>query len=209
MNSIPNIAIIDYGAGNQLSVIRAFEYLGAKVSVLNNPNSMKDFSHVVLPGVGSFYRSVKLMKELNWDECLLDLVNSGKPLLGICLGMQLLFSKGTEDGDARGLNIIPGEVNHFLSKNNLINIQVPHVGFDTVNVMNDSLLFKDLSDKSDFYFTHSYIVSCPSEFVTGKTFHGKNFVSAVEQQNVVGTQFHPEKSQINGLNLLKNFINYF
>ena len=102
----PNVAIVDYGAGNQVSVAKAFEYLGANVSILSNPESMDRFSHIVLPGVGSFNRSINFMRELNWDQSLIEIAKQGKPLLGICLGMQLLFSIGSEDGISQGLNII-------------------------------------------------------------------------------------------------------
>ena len=209
MNSKPKVALIDYGAGNQTSVLKAFEYIGADVNILKNPQSMRDYSHIVLPGVGSFYRSINLIRKLNWDECILNLAKEGKPLLGICLGMQLLFTKGTEDGDSLGLDLIPGEVNHFSLNANLKGLRLPHVGFDSVYINNESLLFKNLPSNLDFYFTHSYTANCKDSFIISKTVHGKKFASAVENGNVLGTQFHPEKSQINGLNLLKNFLNYY
>ena len=209
MNTKPNVAIIDYGAGNQESVKKAFEYVGANAHVIKSPESMKMFSHIVLPGVGSFFRSINYMKELAWDKCLIDSAKSGKPILGICLGMQLLFSKGNEDGISLGLDIIPGEVKRFSFDQSLERLTIPHVGFDTVYFKNDSLLFKNLPKKLDFYFTHSYIAKCDDSYVSGETIHGERFVSAVEHENVIGTQFHPEKSQSNGLKVLKNFLNNF
>ena len=205
----PNVAIVDYGAGNQVSVAKAFEYLGANVSILSNPESMDRFSHIVLPGVGSFNRSINFMRELNWDQSLIEIAKQGKPLLGICLGMQLLFSIGSEDGISQGLNIIPGEVNRFSFDTKVEGLSIPHVGFDTVYLNLNSKLFKNLSKEMDFYFTHSYIANCPDRYIVGETFHGENFVSAVENQNVAGTQFHPEKSQKNGLKVLENFLIYF
>ena len=209
MISKPNVAIIDYGAGNQESVKKAFEYIGAKAYVIKTPESMNRFSHIVLPGVGSFYRSINYMRKLGWDKCLIDNAESGKPILGICLGMQLLFSKGTEDGISLGLDMIPGEVGRFSFDPSLERLTIPHVGFDTVYLKNNSLLFKNLSKELDFYFTHSYIANCVDSYVSGETIHGQRFVSAVENKNVVGTQFHPEKSQSNGLKVLKNFLNNF
>tara|TARA_B100001057_G_C22576466_1_gene843258 strand:- start:174 stop:809 length:636 start_codon:yes stop_codon:yes gene_type:complete len=209
MNSKPNVAIIDYGAGNQESVKKAFEYIGAKAHVIKRPESMKRFSHIVLPGVGSFYRSINYMRELDWDECIIDNAKSGKPILGICLGMQLLLSKGTEDGISFGLDIVPGEVKRFSFDPSLERLTIPHVGFDTVYLKNNSLLFKNLPNELDFYFTHSYIANCVDSYVSGETIHGERFVSAIEKENVVGTQFHPEKSQSNGLKVLKNFLDNF
>ena len=205
----PKVAIVDYGAGNNASVAKAFEYLGANVDIINNPKSMHCFSHIVLPGVGSFNRSINFMRELNWDQCLIEIAKEGKPLLGICLGMQLLFSLGSEDGISQGLNIIPGEVNKFSFDTEVEGLSIPHVGFDTVYLNLNSKLFKNLSKELDFYFTHSYIAKCQEMYIVGETFHGEKFVSAVENQNVAGTQFHPEKSQINGLKVLENFLIYF
>ena len=209
MNTTPNVALIDYGAGNQASVARAFKYIGANVFVLSRPQSMQKYSHIVLPGVGSFKSSIKKIRELNWDECLIDIAKSGKPLLGICLGMQLLFTEGYEDGFSFGLDIIPGEVNSFSFDPKIFKLSIPHVGFDTVKVKNDSMLFKNFSETLDFYFTHSYRAICSDKYTASETIYGENFVSTVEKDNVVGTQFHPEKSQKNGLNLLKNFLNNY
>ena len=143
MNSKPNVAIIDYGAGNQESVKKAFEFVDANAQVIKNPESLRRFSHIVLPGVGSFYRSINHMRELAWDECLIDNAKSGKPILGICLGMQLLLSKGTEDGISLGLDMIPGEVKRFSFDPILEKLNIPHVGFDTVYFKRNSLLFKN------------------------------------------------------------------
>ena len=204
------VAILDYGAGNLHSVCQAFSYLGATVALISDPDDLHDFSHLVLPGVGSFRRAMHLIKQRGLDDALHQQVRAGIPLLGICLGMQLLARRSSEDGETNGLALIDADVDRFGFDATQTNLKIPHVGFDSVMPVEDSILMKGFDAEVDFYFTHSYRMLCKdSSAVAASSYHGECYVSAVEIGNVVGTQFHPEKSQANGLTLLQNFLELF
>ena len=204
------VAVIDYGTGNLKSVCQAFKYLKIEVEIVKDPNSLVDYSHLILPGVGSFRRAMTSIKERKLDHILFDLVNDGKPILGICLGMQILASRGSEDGETQGLGLIPGDVDRFSFSSKNTGLKIPHVGFNTVNAKPDCRLFTGLGLEVDFYFTHSYRMICKSDNdVCATAFHGEQFVASLEHRAIAGVQFHPEKSQANGLQLLKNFVHYF
>ena len=210
MNSPMRVAIIDYGAGNLRSVQQSLLYLDAEAKVVSEPDQVSGFSHVVLPGVGSFNRAMASMKRRGLDELLRGLVKEGVPVLGICLGMQLLASRSSEGGETCGLDLIIGEVDRFSFKKDSNGLKIPHVGFSTVRPTKNSRLFKGFSDEIDFYFTHSYRLKAREESsIAAYSWHGETFTSAVEQGLLAGTQFHPEKSQANGLRLLANFLKYF
>jgi len=200
------VTIIDYGMGNIWSVKSALEYLGCNVKVTDDNEIIKDSKYLVLPGVGSFKKAMFSLSKNKLDEAILEatLKNKSK-ILGICLGMQLMGNKGFEDGETDGLGLIPKTVEKFKeSKKNIY--KIPHIGFNSVKSETNSILFKDLADKSDFYFVHSYRMLGDGNGIEATTVNGEIFLAAYEKDNIFATQFHPEKSQTNGLTLLKNFL---
>ena len=206
MNHI-KIAIIDYGMGNLRSVANAFNAIGYLASIVQNPNDLSQASHIVLPGVGAFGDGMKNLRLSGWLDILeREIIEKRKPFLGICLGMQLLATMGTEYGLHEGLNWISGTVKKIES--NDPQIRVPHVGWNDVLFLKKDELYKDLGDSQAFYFVHSYVfdVKDKSSVVSGVTGHGIEFISSIEKDNIYATQFHPEKSQKIGLKVLENFI---
>lgn len=202
-----NLTVIDYGMGNIWSVLNALRYLGCKPMVSSDPNEIARAESLLLPGVGSFRKAMATLKETGLDEAILNAVQTkGSKILGICLGMQLMGSRGSEDGDMLGLGLIPTPVNMFTPQEVGAN-KIPHIGFDLVHSKPDARLFRGLPDAADFYFVHSYRML--ADGLSGQTAickYGKEFLAAYEQDNIYATQFHPEKSQTNGLVLLKNFL---
>jgi imidazole glycerol-phosphate synthase subunit HisH len=201
------ITIIDYGMGNIWSVLSALRYLGCEPVVSNDPQTIADAESLLLPGVGSFKRAMETLQQTGLDHAIKEAVTGrGKKILGICLGMQLLGSKGTEDGDIEGLGLIANTVDRFTPAEVAGN-KIPHIGFDTVYAAPGALLFRGMPAEADFYFVHSYRMLASG--LTGKAAtcrYGLEFLAAYEQENIYATQFHPEKSQTNGLVLLRNFI---
>ena len=197
------IAIIDYGMGNLRSVSKAFEAVGHDAVVTRDPIVIKNASHVVLPGVGAFGDCMANLEQFNLIEPIRSTIQSGKPFLGICLGLQLLFTESEEFGVHKGLNLICGKVRKFVLDPEL---KVPHMGWNQVQVQRSCPLFDEIPNGSDWYFVHSYFVEpADSAVVATTTTYGVSFVSTVWKDNVVACQFHPEKSQSVGLRLLKNF----
>lgn len=205
---MPKIGIIDYGVGNLRSVQNAVQYGNKEVScsLIRDPNELKDFSHIILPGVGAFENAIQKVRAVGFDEALHEVVEAGHLLLGICLGMQLLANRSYEFGEHEGLGLIPGEVKSL--KEGTASLRVPHIGWNSVEFQSeDHPLFQGLESGSDFYFVHSFYFSCLSEeHVLGVTDYGRNFSSVVGTKNVFGAQFHPEKSQEMGLQVIKNFL---
>ncbi|WP_200763552.1 imidazole glycerol phosphate synthase subunit HisH [Nitrosophilus alvini] len=199
------IAIVDYNMGNLASVKNAFIKIGAKSNIEKDAEKLKNYDKIILPGVGAFGDAVEHLKEYGMDEAIKEFVKSGKPLLGICLGMQLLFDKSYEFGEHVGLGLIPGEVVPFDRNRFEHRLKVPHMGWNELFVQKDTPLFKDMPKAFYLYFVHSYHAVCEEEFVIGKTIYGYEFVSAVQRENIFGLQPHPEKSHDNGLKILKNF----
>ncbi len=197
------IAIIDYGMGNLRSVHKAFEAVGHHALVTREAGIIKSASHVVLPGVGAFGDCMDNLRKYGLEEPIHAAIASGKPFLGICLGLQLLFTDSEEFGLHRGLNIIPGRVRRFSTASAL---KVPHMGWNQVTMERPCSLFEGIPDGSDWYFVHSYYVDPvdPSVTVT-RTTYGSPFASSIWHDNIVACQFHPEKSQTVGLRLIKNF----
>ncbi len=197
------IAVIDYGMGNLRSVSKALEFVGAEVVVTDSPKKLKEAAGLVLPGVGAFRDAVRNLKKKGLWEAIVEEVEKGKPFLGICLGLQLLFEKSYEFGETEGFGFIKGKVVRFeLPKE----FKIPHMGWNQVHVKKESELFKDIRDGEYFYFVHSYYVKPQEESVKlTETDYGICFTSAVEKDNIFATQFHPEKSQRAGLKLLENF----
>lgn len=191
------IAIIDYGAGNTASVINVLEELKAEFVLSNDKNIIQSSDKIILPGVGEASSAMKKLSELNLIK---ELRNITKPFLGICLGMQLLFTK-TEEGNVECLNVIPGEVKKF----NLTNIKVPHMGWNEVIKLKDDELLNGINDKTFFYFAHSFYVP-QNDFSTSICNYGLNFSASVRYKNFFGVQFHPEKSAQQGIQIIKNFL---
>jgi imidazole glycerol phosphate synthase, glutamine amidotransferase subunit len=212
------IGIIDYGAGNLRSVQNAFDYLGAKTQIVREAENLTKFDRILLPGVGAFGEAMSKIRALNLDVALREFIASGKPFLGICLGMQLLFEKSYEFGETAGLGVINGEVVKFdtskftdtnLSPQNSTftpKIKIPHVGWNGLEFAKQTKINANLNDEIYLYFVHSYHVLCDDSVVLGRTNYGYKFVSAVAKDNVFGFQAHPEKSHENGLKIIKNFM---
>ncbi len=199
------LVIIDYGMGNVASVKKAFVKLGVKTIISNNKSDLSVATHLVLPGVGAFGDGMKNLLALNVMELLKKRVLEEKtPFLGICLGMQLLAEKGYEFGEHKGLGWIKGQVIKLQNVDQ--QWRLPHVGWNEVTPTLNNKLFKNIIDKN-FYFVHSYHFDCSDKKVISSTCeYSQNFTASLEQDNIFGAQFHPEKSQLSGLQLLKNFI---
>ncbi len=201
-----NIAIIDYGVGNTHSVKEAVKSLDCDVIISDEPEKLDKADALILPGVGAFEIAMENLRDRNLIGPLNEMVlEKGKPLLGICLGMQLFADESEENGLHKGLRWISGNVKKIQDQPNL---RVPHVGWNNIDVIDRSPLFDRLQDKRNFYFDHSYHFVCNDEKnVVAKVNYGNGLVAAVKRNNILGVQFHPEKSQITGLRLLKGFLN--
>jgi len=200
------ITVVNFGMGNIRSVVNALEFLGAPSRVVDTPGDILKSEKLILPGVGSFFRAMQNLHERGLVEPLNEVVlTRQRPILGICLGMQLLAAQGTEDGDMPGLGWIPGRVTRFAFDDPTY--RIPHTGFNSVEFgPNPCPLYERLGRVADFYFVHSYHFECESRYVTGQTEYHGPFVASVASKNIYGVQFHPEKSQSNGLALLRNYI---
>ena len=195
------IAIIDYGMGNLGSVKNALDSLNIESVITRDINVIKNADKLILPGVGAFKKAMDNLNSLGLDKVIIDEVKSGKPILGICLGMQLLFTTSEEYGLTNGLNILEGNIIHFKENG----LKIPHMGWNNLNIPSDSKLFKGLNNPY-VYFVHSYhLVTDNKEYLLTKTTYGYEFSCAVEYKNIFATQFHPEKSGDVGLKILKNF----
>lgn len=199
------ISIVNYGMGNLRSVQNAFTYLGADSQIVDDPAVVSSSRRIVLPGVGSFARAMHNLKGQGLGEALNTAAEHGAAILGICLGMQLLATVGDEDGPTDGLGFIPGRVVRIDKK---IGLKIPHVGFNGLRYPDHhGGLFYGIDQDGDFYFIHSYqFVPDDEASVIGTTHYGAPIVSAVRMNRILGVQFHPEKSQSNGLRLLRNFL---
>jgi glutamine amidotransferase len=195
------IGIVDYNMGNLASVLNAFNKIGAKAEIVKEADKLKKYDKLLFPGVGAFGDAMEHLKATNLDESILDFVKSGKFVLGVCLGMQLLFEESEEFGKHKGLGIIKGKVVKFKTTK-----KIPHMGWNKMFFKKESKLFHKLNEPY-LYFVHSYHVVCDEEYIIGSTIYDYEFVSAVNKDNVYGFQPHPEKSHNEGLKILKNFIN--
>ena len=202
------IAIINYGMGNLGSVRRSLENLGADVIVAERPIQLLDANRIILPGVGSFGEGMKKLSDEGWIESLqVEVMEQGKPLLGICLGMQMLSSSSEENGFNEGLNFISGKV---LRLDQLgCSLRIPHVGWNEVNYQEGTPLFNDIPQAIDFYFVHSYIfLADDPDSVIATSAYDISITAAISKNHIFGTQFHPEKSSKAGQKILKNFIEF-
>lgn len=202
------VAIINYGVGNLASVARAFEDIGADVFVANHPSALYDANRIVLPGVGSFAVGMECLVSAGWPAVLDEVVvEQGKPLLGICLGMQMLASFGLEGGETKGLGYIPGTVKRLDEIG--CKFRIPHVGWNDISYLKADPLFDGIQNFSDFYFVHSFaFVSENKDHVIATTSYDCNLTAVVQKGNIFGCQFHPEKSSKVGRQLIRNFLNY-
>lgn len=200
-----NISIINLGVGNINSVAVAFRSLGADVKIVNNSAELEKCDGIVLPGVGNFTHTMEFLNSNNFVKKLNKLVIEEKiPFLGICLGMQLLAEEGEEGGLTKGLGWIKGKVIKLDLKEEF---RIPHIGWDDVKFMGENSLFDGINSNSSFYFVHSYHFDCSDkESITSICNYGGDFVSSVQKDNIFGVQFHPEKSQGNGIKVIENFL---
>lgn len=204
MVSPREVAIIDAGIGNIGSVYNAIYSLGYNPEIVQDPDLLDEFDRVVLPGVGCFGAAIAKMKPLGFIDAIKDFSHSGRPLLGICLGMQLLLDKSEESPRSIGLGLIPGEVRSFDCASDY---PVPHIGWnDVVFSHPEHPIFDGILNHRDFYFVHSYYAHVDKSYVLASAFYPESFAAVIGKDNVIGMQFHPEKSQVNGLKLLENFM---
>ena len=201
------VVVIDYGMGNLWSVASAIRFLGAEALITADTKEISAAKFLILPGVGSFRRAMEIIKQNSIDQAIHEsLTKTDAKLLGICLGMQLLGSSSSEDGNTQGLGLVSNTVQKFTNTVDT-RLKIPHVGFSEVKHDSNTKLFSAIPNNSCFYFVHSYFMSLtPSITGVATCTYGTEFVAAFEQGQVSGTQFHPEKSQSMGLNLLKNFL---
>lgn len=199
------LAVIDYGAGNLRSVVHALNYLGAEnLRIVRTPDELRGASKIILPGVGAFGAGMSQLHEQDLVNAIRDLVFAGTPYLGICLGMQFLFDSSDEMGDHAGLGILPGRVTRFADQPGF---KVPHIGWNQLQLTREASLMNGISEAQYAFFVHSYycVPDNPADVLT-TTDYGIPFTSGVQHENIYGVQFHPEKSQRTGLQLLKNFL---
>lgn len=197
-------AIIDYGAGNLMSVKKALDYIGAQSEITSDPAVIKSADSVILPGVGAFGDAMDSMRGKGLDGAVTAAALSGKPFLGICLGLQLLFETSDETPGAKGLALLNGNISAIPKTGGL---KVPHIGWNSIEIRENSRLFSGIPNGTYFYFVHSYYLNGANESdVAATTEYGVKIECAVERGNLFATQFHPEKSGAAGLQVLKNFI---
>ncbi len=198
------VAIIDYGVGNLFSLKSSFHAIGQKTVVTGDPEVIRSAEKLVLPGVGAFGDAAALLRENNMDQLIREQAASGKPLLGICLGMQLLFDYSTEYGHHEGLGLIPGSVQPIRPVIPA-GYKVPHIGWNALHLKGDNRLFRYISEGDCVYFVHSFYGADCDNFVIAAAEYGAELTAAVARENVCGVQFHPEKSGTVGLNILRAF----
>jgi glutamine amidotransferase len=200
-----DVLIIDYGMGNLLSVEKALRAVGAAPVVSRDPEAVRQSARLVLPGVGAFGDAMENLRRSGLDQAIREALNTGTPLLGLCLGLQLLFARSEEFGLHQGLGLIPGQVLRFAEPG----LRVPHVGWNQVEDLREDALLRGIPEGTYFYFVHSYYVE-PDEppDAIGWTHYGRKFCSIARRGNVWGAQFHPEKSQEAGKQILRNFLSF-
>ena len=197
------VGLVDYGMGNRRSVEKALEHVGARVLVSADPLILGSCSGLVLPGVGAFPRAIESLRALALDSFLTERVSSGVPVLGICLGMQVAFDRSSERGGAKGMGIVPGAVRELKAKD----LKLPHIGWSKVHWERDSPLLRGVAHDVDYYHVHSYTCEpTQPDDILGVAEYGAPFVTAVSRGSFTGVQFHPEKSSLDGLRLLANFV---
>lgn len=199
------IGIVDYNMGNLQSVINAYDSLGVKAKLESDPEKLKNYDKLLLPGVGAFGDAMRFLRKNGMDEAVKEYVKSGRYLIGICLGMQVLFEKGYEFGEHEGLGLIKGSVSKFEKEKFDEDLKIPHMGWNSMKINNQLPIFNTLSEDVYLYFVHSFHANCDEKYTIGTTKYGYTFVSAVQNENIIGIQPHPEKSHKDGLKILENF----
>lgn len=198
------IAIVDYGVGNLFSLARSFAAIGVEVEITADPEKLRAADKILLPGVGAFGDAADKLRATGLDKVVIEQANAGKPLMGICLGMQLLFDEGLEYGCHKGLGLIPGRV---ISISEVIpqGLKIPHMGWNGLNFQKESPLLSKIKDGDCVYFVHSFCATECDDAVIATAEYGAPVTAAVQKNNVFGCQFHPEKSGTVGLNILRAF----
>lgn len=198
------VGIIDYGVGNLFSLKSSFTYLGINTDIVNDEKSIAKCDRIILPGVGAFGDAADALRKTGLDKTVVSVANEGLPLMGICLGMQLLFEEGLEFGLHKGLGLIPGKV---VSIKPLVGgNKIPHIGWNSLQLSKgESGIYKYTNDGEFVYFVHSFHAECSDEYITARTEYGANLTASVQKGNVMGAQYHPEKSGDAGLMILKSF----
>ncbi|MCX8117819.1 MAG: imidazole glycerol phosphate synthase subunit HisH [Desulfobacterota bacterium] len=200
----PKIAIVDYGMGNLRSVQKAFERVGFEAHLAHHPREIQDASAIVLPGVGAFRDAMENLRRFGFIEPILRSIEGGKPYLGICLGLQILFTESEEFGPCRGLDLVKGRVVRFRPDGEH---KVPHMGWNSIEMRKEAPPLRGVESGSYVYFVHSYyVLPEEEEWVSTLTPYGVLFASSISKENIFATQFHPEKSQRIGLKILENFV---
>jgi glutamine amidotransferase len=203
------LAIVDYGMANLRSVQKAFERLGHSAAIISTPEEVRRADRLVVPGVGAFCDAIAVLKKTGLAEAIAGHIRSGRPMLGICLGLQLLMDVGYEDGTHAGMGIVPGECVRFAVDGPPRRLKVPHMGWNAIRWEREVPLFKGLKQGSYVYFVHSYhVVPKEREVIAATADYGGPFVTAIWKENIMATQFHPEKSQEVGAAMLRNFAEY-
>lgn len=197
------VAVVDYGVGNLFSLRCSLNKIGVQSTVTGDVRILREADRLILPGVGAFGNAAEKLRASGLDVAIKELAAGGKPLLGICLGMQLLFDKSYEYGEHKGLGVISGKVCPL--KNDVENLKIPHMGWNSLRLCGKSPLFKYIKDGDYVYFVHSYHVKCEASLLAAVTRYGIEVTAAVSENNVYGTQFHPEKSGEVGLKILQAF----
>lgn len=204
------LVVVDYGMGNLRSVAKAFEHLGCPAKISDTPADIQAADRLVLPGVGAFADAMAALQSRGLVDPIISFIGSGKPFLGVCLGLQLLFELSHEDGRHRGLAVWPGQCVRFdfTGHPDAATLKIPHMGWNEIQIQNDCPLFTNLPGRSSTYFVHSYHVVPQDKTISAALteYGGLNFTSAAWKDNVMATQFHPEKSQRVGLKMLQNFL---
>jgi glutamine amidotransferase len=203
-----SVSIIDYGMGNLRSVQKGFEKIGAQAKVINTPQQVADAEAIVLPGVGAFKNCLENLDSLKLITPIIRSIKSGKPFLGICLGLQILFTESEEFGSTSGLDIIKGKVIRFKTNtcDNTPHLKIPHMGWNSISIKKEGPYLEGIENETYLYFVHSYYVKPENEKVIATTTdYGVEFVSSILKDNIFACQFHPEKSQKAGLKILENF----
>ena len=198
------IAIIDYGVGNLFSLSRSLEAIGAEAVITRDPDTIKNAERIILPGVGAFGDAMDKLKENGMNELIRQQAFLGKPLMGICLGMQLLFEKSLEFGEHEGLSLIPGTVRPIADVISP-SLKIPQIGWNALRKTNPCYILRDVKDGECVYFVHSYYADTAPEYIIADTEYSARLTAAVARGNVCGCQFHPEKSGNTGLRILKSF----
>jgi glutamine amidotransferase len=201
-----SVGIVSYGLGNIGSLALSLGRVGGNVEIVKNPDEAHKHSHLVIPGVGHYATAAHLIRAGGWDEVVISARDRGVSILGICLGMQLLLEGSGEAPEVSGLGLITGTVEHLLTQG--CSSRVPHVGWNSVAAIQESILLGASEESFDFYFVHSYALAVPHSAVVGTTEYDVDFGSVVENENVFGVQFHPEKSSVSGRLLLSNFLRF-